>query len=742
MLQPIIQALKKQCNNKKENLHYYAEYAINSPNIHLSVEGIGKIGFPLNQDTIHQLLHVSEQAQFGWRDQTLTDKAVRDTQEISSRYLQVDLESDFLKSILNETKQQLGLPDHARLSAHLHNLLIYGPGQFFKSHRDSEKLDGMLATLVIVLPSPHIGGDLLINHKKEQHRFISENINQTGLNCIAFYADCYHEVEKITQGYRVALTYNVVLQSTNRRDESPENIALDVALKNYFESPEMNYSDINLIYFLDHSYTEHSLRWDLLKGNDYYHAHSFLQAAKKLDLVPHLALVEIHKSWTTDGDDGSPLHEELIDDSTCLNYWVDEHNQSLVYQHYLVNEDEVCWLTATEDLDPDKTEHEGWMGNYGNTVDYWYRRAAIVLWPKQAQIRMDFRLNHDKAIQRIFQLIQIKGHEQEIVHVIQQVNEYFHQANSSESTSQLEQYLQLALYIKNADTALFVLTNYPLYILDVTHNTLLLALQQQYGIEWCLLLLEQWKNKATSSYRENVLIKNLSQLTAALTLAELNTKIIEFLIEYQFSTLIQYNEQWKHARPVKLKESFHLRLDILNDIFQASISLNNILFTQQLIQYIVSNTQLYPAIELAPFLIKWKETTCVQTASWYESLFTHVTTAIQKELSKGLRSEQDTSINQCLACNCVHCKSTNDFLQSPTESIKVWAVRQDIRQHIMNAFSGLGLPVNLTEERKGSPYKLIIKKDENLFEIAKTRFTTLNIYQSKLGTATQAAFHT
>jgi hypothetical protein len=414
------------------------------------------------------------------------------------------------------------------------------------------------------------------------------------------------------------------------------------------------------------------LRWDLLKGNDYHHASSFLQAAKELDLVPHLALVEIHESWTTDGDDDDPSPEELIDDSTCLNFWVDEHNLPTDYQNYRVDDDEVCWLTATEDLEPDETEHEGWMGNYGNTVDYWYRRAAIVLWPRQAQVRMNFRLNHDDAIKNIFQLMQTQDQSQEILHLIRQANGYFHQArHPSEPTPPFEQYMQLALYIKDADTALFVLVNYPLYLLDQTQNKLLFALQQQYGVEWCLSLLEQWKNKATSGYRESILIKNINQLIDALTIAELDIKIIEFLIEYQFNSLIQHNERWKHARPVELKESLHLRLDSLNDIFQANVTLSNTQFTQQLIQYLISNPKLYPATELAPFIIKWKDTINFRSTAWYESLFVHVETAILQELSQGLRSEQDKSINQYLSCNCEYCKSAYDFLRSPTESVKL-----------------------------------------------------------------------
>src|SRR5262249_57141936 len=32
-------------------------------------------------------------------------------------------------------------------------------------------------------------------------------------------------------------------------------------------------------------------------------------------------------------------------------------------------------------LTPYQSEYEGYMGNYGNTLDRWYRRAAVVVWP-------------------------------------------------------------------------------------------------------------------------------------------------------------------------------------------------------------------------------------------------------------------------------------------------------------------------------------------------------------------------
>lgn len=60
-----------------------------------------------------------------------------------------------------EIKRGLGVPENLKVVPQLYKLLLYEPGSFFTPHRDSEKEDGMFATLSIVLPSGHKGGELL-----------------------------------------------------------------------------------------------------------------------------------------------------------------------------------------------------------------------------------------------------------------------------------------------------------------------------------------------------------------------------------------------------------------------------------------------------------------------------------------------------------------------------------------------------------------------------------------------------
>lgn len=90
---------------------------------------------------------------------------MRDTWEITRD--QVTLDGDrwqaSLDGALRHLGEELGIPHPTRLRAELHSMLVYGKGQFFAAHQDSEKHDAMVATLVVALPSKHTGGELVVH---------------------------------------------------------------------------------------------------------------------------------------------------------------------------------------------------------------------------------------------------------------------------------------------------------------------------------------------------------------------------------------------------------------------------------------------------------------------------------------------------------------------------------------------------------------------------------------------------
>ncbi len=724
MTDQIIKALTKESTSPELDNKYFCENELNQDNIEIEVEGIGPIKFPIDQNTINKMLETSEEAKFGLREKTLLDKNIRNTQEISLDKLRIKYNDEVFKVMLDKVRVNLGLSEEVKLMPHLHNMLIYGQDQFFKSHQDSEKLDGMVASLVLVLPSPHIGGDLVIKHNDAKHNFTSEQLNSDKIKAVAFYADCQHEVKKVKQGYRIALTYNLVLDPEyNQKIEEPRNIALDEALKDYFYSKEISpEATPQLVYFLDHKYSEHGLKWHLLKGNDRTNALAFKASAKTLDLIPHLALVEIHETWTEDDDYGR-YDGELIDDETHLTYWLDENNNKLPYKEISVSKDESCWTVDTNEFSPDEEEHEGYMGNYGNTVDYWYRRAAVVLWRKEDQIATNFDLNYENAIKDLESLTLTPGNETKIIDIINNTKGKLHKSYEHDF---FKSFAEIAHYINNENIANFLLSPFTINSIEMDNIQSFIKLQNLYGISWCKNLMKHWV-EITKNERSR---KNIYGLISKLLELGGDVELAEILLDYQFTAIEGNNKRDLNSNPVTLKKQQNLRIDTVKDLLEAARLFSNESKTEKIINYLISLPKLYPPIELSIIITDNPDLEIHKSS--YAVLKDYVTQALAEELGRGLRMQDDWSIDAKLLCNCEYCKTATEFLQSKTEYNKIWPIIQDTRKHLINEFPKLGVPVTLSEQKTGSPHKLVIQKTEKLYQEAKERFERMKNYYSQL----------
>jgi hypothetical protein len=75
------------------------------------------------------------------------------------------------------------------VSATLYELLAYETGGLFRPHRDTEKADDMFGTLVLVLPSAHRRGELIIRHGTREVSVNLSSAEVSELTFAAFYAD-------------------------------------------------------------------------------------------------------------------------------------------------------------------------------------------------------------------------------------------------------------------------------------------------------------------------------------------------------------------------------------------------------------------------------------------------------------------------------------------------------------------------------------------------------------------------
>ncbi|MCW2881177.1 MAG: 2OG-Fe(II) oxygenase [Sphaerisporangium sp.] len=156
----------------------------------VTVDGVGPLQFPVSEEQAARLRGLASRAQFGHREETLTDPEVRDTWEIPKDLVHIEWTDAFAR-VLDVMREELGLPPHCELAPDLHSMLLYETGQFFVTHQDSEKDDSMVATLVVTLPSAHTGGELVIEHLGQTAEYRGSKV---AVSLVAFYADCRHQV--------------------------------------------------------------------------------------------------------------------------------------------------------------------------------------------------------------------------------------------------------------------------------------------------------------------------------------------------------------------------------------------------------------------------------------------------------------------------------------------------------------------------------------------------------------------
>lgn len=367
----------------------------------LEVAGIGPIALPLLPVQAGQLIGMAERAPYGRGEQTLVDTAVRRSWQVNPDQVRIRGSgwARTLDAIVARAAEGLGVT--GKVAAEFYKLLVYDEGSFFVSHRDSEKIPGMFATLIIELPSIHTGGELIIRHAGREVRVDYLPNEPAEAAFAAFYADCVHEVLPVTSGCRLTLVYNLSREGRGAQPQPPsytaEQARLTALLQRWSEQKRCtdDASPEKLIYLLEHSYTIENLSFAALKGADTARAATLLAAAGAAGCDLHLAVLSIEESggaeyigdyrqrYRRGGDDDDDDFEagEVYEREESLSHWRDPAGSEAEIGELPISEDEISPPGALADLAPDEESFQEATGNEGASFERSYRRAALVLWP-------------------------------------------------------------------------------------------------------------------------------------------------------------------------------------------------------------------------------------------------------------------------------------------------------------------------------------------------------------------------
>lgn len=368
----------------------------------MNVDPVGRVAFPILGAQARSLAAAAERAPYGRGPDTVLDPSVRDCWHIDADRVHLSGAGweKTIRSILESVADGLGCQRDA-LSAQLYKLLIYERGGFFAEHRDTEKVDGMIATLVVALPTAGTGGDLVIGHLGREAT-VNLQVDEPGeLAYAAFYADCVHHTKPVEEGHRVSLVFNVIMKSgagpaLSRAPDYSKHV--DEIAEVLAEWTETGQGPSKIVWLLDHEYSAAGLSQASLKGLDEAVGHILDLAAERAGCVLHSAILSINESCTPYSYDVDEYArqvdytgrdcaiEEVLNWSRTLEYWAEADLTGSELPEIPLLDEEALPDGCLDDSEPDRQTLFEASGNEGVSLERAYRRAVFVLWPRSAEV--------------------------------------------------------------------------------------------------------------------------------------------------------------------------------------------------------------------------------------------------------------------------------------------------------------------------------------------------------------------
>lgn len=387
-----------------------------------------ELAFPLPPSQARAVRDVAEAAPYGMGAETRRDESVRRCWQIDAAGLEWT-QPGWQRTVEDLVKQIAGeLGVEGKVSAMPYKLLLYEKGGFFLPHRDTEKEPGMFGSLIICLPSQHAGGALLVRHQGREERVdFGAAHDATQIHYAAFFADCEHEVLPVTEGFRLCLAYNLVVpRGTKTRAPSATANAPELLLPGLRAVAEAAGNDLTAI-LLEHRYTEDGLSIAALKGDDRARAAALFETAERAGLTARLALVSLYQMGQLDEDyedsyrsrrsrrgyreDSGAEGEmgEIYEETLTIAHWRTPTDKRDGMGTFAISEDCILSLATLGEGEPDEKFAEGYTGNAGCTMEHWYRRAAIVIWPQDAGPAILARYNFSAACEKFREMAERKS---------------------------------------------------------------------------------------------------------------------------------------------------------------------------------------------------------------------------------------------------------------------------------------------------------------------------------------------
>ena len=706
-----------------------------SPLPSLDVDGVGPISFPILDGQAKALMARALRSQFGKGRKSVIDPEIRDSWEIDPEHWTIFGKSwdETLSRILKDVGEGLGYPA-GHLKAVPYKLLIYAPGGFFLPHQDAEKVDRMVATLTVTLPSTGTGGKIVVEHKGASVEIELDSEDRSELTFAAFYSDCRHEVLPLESGYRVCLVYNLVLEGAAYHEESlrapdytrqADLLALELSRLSRHLKPADK-----IVLLLEHAYSETGLRFDTLKNTDAAVAAALVEATGKAGFRIYATTVHVEQIGDLIEYEGyySSDYEvdEIIEDYRYLAGWAspngshdDLGQMSLEPAILIPDPGNVADFAEPVDEDVDDC-----IGNAPPTISREYRLAALVIWPETNTLDIvgteGFRSVVGYAESEASRLGTGKGSPAR--DIVLRLPEFWEEPRHS--AEYLAQAVATGIRLTCELDDVGALSNFLSRVVPTGYSgsakleEALCDAISRLGLEpvkafWPALAAHQMQKDP------NGVLGIAASLAMVLQRDHPDHchEVISFLCETAISQLEEVSYA-STSNPTGLKprggKTAILTEDVVVGVYSFLADPRNNDIADRFTKLILRHEKLACPDRTLPGVINRLEK--LPRFSFHETLWKHAADRLlaRSEFPPEPPGDWTTPCN--IRCNCTHCGELKRFCANPVERENPFRAVQATRSHLEHMISRNELSIDCTTLRQGSPHTLICTKNRKWFD--------------------------
>ena len=750
-----LEPLEKLLHGVQRAGDFFVNGAVEIPMPKIEVDGVGVLSFPVPPTQIAALIQHAKRAPYGRGEETILDESVRKVWQLSPDKVRVGGKSwaSNFDGIMEQILAGLGCEGMA-VSAELYKLLVYDTGGFFLAHRDTEKADGMFGTLVLVLPSAHRGGELVLRHAGREVTVDLSSAEVSEVGFVAFYADCEHEVRPITEGNRVCLVFNLIQQRGGKGKagtlDAPDyerQIAGAAALIGKALTEEG--APAKIAWLLEHQYSPDGLSFHALKSADAARAKVLVQAAERAGCAAHLGIVHIEESGSAeedydnyrsrgrgryhDDDEEEADSEDFEIVEVCdwrhyVSQWRDVQDRPVEFGEIPIQPGELLPDGALDDEAPDEQRLLEASGNEGASFERSYHRAALVIWRRERYAEVLLQAGVAAVLPYLKERIEASeaksappsARKEAVALARQLVNAWSDAPDypSSQTPGRPEKrdgILHLLTDLGDAALLEKFVAEVVTRDYDGTDNAALIACARILGAEkigrlFSGLVRQQMRilhgrcvellgtlvgNRATSGTSE---WKNALREIAVAAVGGID----------QIGPLAR--GEWLPSRVMDnlRKADATLVAKLLNALGELDAAA---LRTTAAEKFAARPAVFDPVTVLVPALKLIRERDDAVARLW-----DHSAEFLLQRSGRPPESPKDWRQDATLPCACADCRELQAFALDPVEQVHRFRMKQDRRSHLENMIANHGLDMTYLTDRKGTPQTLVCTKDRRTYK--------------------------